>query len=95
LLSNPALALAAGLGTVQHRLENAAQYLMRTEPKDFPDDMREAFEKIMFLLTADIRNRSDGKIKSTTDTMSDVTADRIVKEIVALYDEIARLNPDR
>ena len=75
---------------VRRRLNHAANHLMKLTADEFPADMQKAFKDLMFDLTADIRHGQQGAIESTTETMSDETANRLEATIRTMYQEIKR-----
>ena len=83
-------ALATSNGRLQDRLSDAASFLIRLQPADFPDDLRRIFEGVIDDLTFGQAQGEEGQIVATMKGTSDDDAKAIATRIFSLFVEMAR-----
>jgi hypothetical protein len=83
-------ALATGVGPLQARLGDAALFLIRLRPDDFPEDLRRMFEGVIDDLTFDQAQGDEGQIAATMKNTSDEDARVLAGRIFSLFVEMSR-----
>jgi len=83
-------ALATGVGPLQARLFDAALFLIRLRPDDFPEDLRRMFEGVIDDLTFDQAQGDEGQIAATMKNTSDEDARVLAGRIFSLFVEMSR-----
>jgi hypothetical protein len=83
-------ALATGVGPLQARLGDAALFLIRLRPDDFPEDLRRMFAGVIDDLTFDQAQGDEGQIAATMKNTSDEDARVLAGRIFSLFVEMSR-----
>lgn len=85
-----------GQGSIQDRLCGAySSALMRLEPKDLPKDLRADFIELERKLTSVEPTGDEGSIAASTKAMSADDAEKLAKQIVSMFNDIARSYPQK
>jgi hypothetical protein len=82
------LILASGNGSVQDRLIDAyISSLMRLEPDDLPKVLRKEFSELQYKLTrVEPSYPGEGRIHATISKMENIEANKVVEQIISIYD---------
>ncbi len=82
------LILAQNDGTVQERLIDAyTSSLMRLDPDDLPKSLQKEFAELQDKLTSvEATYQGEGRIHASVMSMSKIEANRVVEQIISIYD---------
>lgn len=82
------LILATGDGSAKERLIDAySSSLMRLEPDDLPEGLQKEFAELQDNLTAtEATYEGEGRIHASVMKMSTIEANRIIEQIISIYD---------
>src|ERR1044071_6612268 len=88
--------LAAGKRDIRARLHDAyISALMRVEPEDLPEDIRDDFNKIDDELTSVEPVGDEGSAMASVRAMTEDRASEIAEQIVSMFSTIARNYPEK
>src|SRR5438552_4117724 len=85
------LGLASGQGDIRQRLADAfVGSLIRLKPDELPEELRDDFRALQKELTSARPEGDEGTVLASTNTMSGNRAAELAKQIVSMYDGIAK-----